>query len=894
MSKEFSVELTNIKSQITLRLEAKGLLFLIKTEDHFFDDFLINKLISTNLFEPKRLKKDLSELQAWKNEVQDLNAFHFIEIPKITGEVIEYLSEQVSYQDKNSLLKVVYLLPKNITQKFFDIPEKEAFFSSCVFFSEQVPFLASNALEEGLASIFGNEISSSSTDFFLKNSQSKTASLSKLHFFAQHFKNELGKGGDLNAGQIDQGSLDHFIENIGSEFLSAADLQVSLENLEVFFRSFIYVDGMIANSIELEVVEVQSYSLLPKEQLDFIFSLATSEKYQVLAEREGAFRFAIPEFLTEWNDLKRWVVNEETSFKQFKQLEVFAADYFSGSGTLLSKEQVDQATTLKDEIFTTYNWEKKYNVNQELISSYLLLSQNYLEEQIKTQQKKRMSLLRTSIRISIVVGIAFLLSSFTALWAYLQRNEAVNLKDVAVKAQIEAVDAKGLAEKQREEAVKAQKNEELAKKEAVAGRSEAVSAREDAEVQRTMAEKNLVLARISEEQASIAKDEALKSEQVAKDATIDAENNYQESEKLRKREEARASALEALGYFTNRDFERGIDLVKGAYQKNLSYGGFPLQSDIFNALLNGLYSSKVAEMEIDLEFPAKLLALSKAKDKLAVYTINRELRVYATQPSLKEIAVIKTDYIKSFEFLSATEIIGTNINGSLFLIDLSTEIIGDLVTKFPVGQIKGLFKVFGPANIWIAKQVDGSSVFYKYENEKDFMAMKDDNTKLLSNELNKPIFWIEGNEFYKLSLMGIPELVVKAPSTIHSAAWSAIHSRWMLGLENGNILSINPANPKATDSFKTHDSKVSQLVTMPYAHGTELMLSTGFDKALIFFVFRNDIPLSASVSSRIKFEGHRSWITGFAVDEKKKIAYSISNDRTLKVWPLEINELLQK
>ena len=54
MSKGLSVELNNFKSQITLQLEAKGLLFLIITEDHFFDDFLINKLISTDLFEPQK------------------------------------------------------------------------------------------------------------------------------------------------------------------------------------------------------------------------------------------------------------------------------------------------------------------------------------------------------------------------------------------------------------------------------------------------------------------------------------------------------------------------------------------------------------------------------------------------------------------------------------------------------------------------------------------------------------------------------------------------------------------------------------------------------------------------------------------------------------------------
>jgi hypothetical protein len=572
-----------------------------------------------------------------------------------------------------------------------------------------------------------------------------------------------------------------------------------------------------------------------------------------------------------------------------------AADYFRGSGTLLSKEQIDQATTLKEEIFTIYNWEKKYNVDKELISSYLLLSQNYQEELIKTQQKKRASLLKNSIRFTIVVGIAFLLSSFTALLAYLERNSAVEQQVLAIKSKNEAEQARIVAEKERLEAVQARENEQSALQVAEAERLLAVSAQKDAEVQRGKAVESLDLAKIKEKEASDAKDVALVNEKLAKDATIDAKNNFEKSERLRKREEARASALEALGYFTNRDFERGIEMVKGAYQKNLSNGGFPLQSDIFNALLNGLNSSKVAEMDMELEFPAKLLALSKNKDKLAVYTINGELRIYSTQPSLTEKAVKKIGYIKSFEFLSDTEIIGTDINGALFLFDLKTETIGDLATKLPVGQIKGFFKAFGLANIWIAKQADGSTVFYRYEDNKGFVALKDDKTKLLESELNKPMFWIEGSEFYMSSLAtGIPELIVKASSPIHSATWSIVHSLWILGLENGNIWSVDPTKQKTTESFTIHRSKVSQLVSMPYAHGTELMLSTSFDGDLIFFVFDKEIPLSASVSSRIKFQGHRSWITGFTIDEKKKIAYSISNDRTIKVWPLEINELLQK
>ncbi|MCM0042074.1 MAG: hypothetical protein NBV61_04830 [Algoriphagus sp.] len=896
MSKGLSVELTNFKSKITQQLDTKGLVFLIKTEDHYFDDFLINELAASDLFASKSLKKDHLELQSWKNEAKDLNGCHLIEIPKITDKVIMYLSEQLTSQDKESDLKVIYLLPKHLTQKFLDIPEREAFFSCCVFISEQVPVLGSNALDDVLATIFGKQFSSTSALFFSENSQSRTSSLGKLQFFARHLKNESNKGLGQDANQpIDQNFFNQFLGNKGSEFLSTAGLQISIESLQVFIRAFIYVDGTSAIPVELARVEVQSFSQLPQEQLDFLLKLATSDSYQVLAEREGAFRFAIPEYLTEWQDLKRWVVNEEASFKQFKQLEVLATDYFSGSGTLLSKEQIDQATTLKDEIFTTYNWEKKYNVDKELISSYLLLSQNQLEELIKTQQKKRASLLRNSVRISIAVSIAFLLSSFTALLAYLERNSAVEQQKAAIVAKIDADQARETAEQKREEAENARKNEQSALQEAEAERLLALSAQAEAEVQRGMAVESLILAKKSEQEASIAKDVAQKNEKLANDATIDAKNNFEKSERLRNQQEARATALEALGYFANRDFARGIELVKGAYQKNLSNGGFPLQSDIFNALLNGVNSSKVAEMDVELNFPAKLLALSQAKNKLAVYTINGELRVYATQPSLTEKAVIKTGYIKSFEFLSDSEIIGTDITGKLFLIDLPSATIADLSTKLPVAQIKGFFKVFGQENIWIAKQVDGSSVFYHYDAAQGFVTLKDDKSKLLVKDFTKPVFWIEGNEFYRSTLSNaVPELVAKASSTIHSAAWSVIHSRWMLGLENGNIWSVDPTKQKATESFTIHATKVSQLITMPYAHGTELMLSTGFDGGLIFFVFDKDIALSASVSSRIKFQGHRSWITGFTVDEKKKIAYSISNDRTLKVWPLEINELLQK
>ena len=72
------------------------------------------------------------------------------------------------------------------------------------------------------------------------------------------------------------------------------------------------------------------------------------------------------------------------------------------------------------------------------------------------------------------------------------------------------------------------------------------------------------------------------------------------------------------------------------------------------------------------------------------------------------------------------------------------------------------------------------------------------------------------------------------------------------------------------------------------------MFSTGFDGSIYIYVLDKSLPFSGSISSRISFPEHRSWITGFVIDPEKKLGYSISNDRSLKIWPMAIEELLQK
>ncbi len=881
-------------NQMISRLETTRLLFLIKTEDHFFDDFFLRQLVVNKLWGSPILISNAAHLPREQVILRGDSEINFIEISRISAEVMEHLCKRVFQKVENTAQKEIYLLPAHLVHTSLNFPCKESIFSSSLFLSEQVDSHAILALEEGLEQIFEKKISPAITSFFVNKWNLQKSSLSKLLLFASTFKQDVEKLISIETEKsAESNSFDLFLDTKGTEFVDSFGFEISLESIQTFFRSFIQVDGPVAHLVELNREELSVYSKLPKEKLDKLLQVATSPTFQLLSERDGAYRLSVPEYVTEWQELKTWVLNEQKAFKQFKLFEEIALEYFKGTGLLLGKDLLDKALLLKEEIFTTYAWEEKYKVDKELFSSFLLLSQNHHEELLKTQQKKRASLLKNSIRISIAVGIAFLLSSFTALLAYLERNTAVEQQELAIKSKDEADKARTVAEKERLEAIQARENEQSALKVAEEERLVALEAQGQAEFQRMSAIASLNLAIKSEEEASAAKEVAQENEKLAKNASIKAQINFEKSERLKNQQEARATALEALGYFANENYLEGVELVKSAYKKNLLNDGFPLQSDIFNGLLNGMNTERAKEFDLSLDFPAKILALSPGKEKLAVYTINGEVQIFSTQPKISFESSIKTGYIKSFEFLSATQLFGTDLLGKLFFIDLISNTFSTINPMLPLASSKRFFKVVGRDELWIAHLENGDRLLYQFSAEKGFTEFNSTENNSPATNTDKPLYWFEGKNFYEANLLDLkPEVVITTSSNIQSIAWSTIHKLWMLGLENGQIWSVDPSKEKADESFAIHATKVSQLVTMPYAHGTELMVSTGFDGGLMFFVFDKNIPITASISSRIKFQGHRSWITGFSVDEKKKIAYSIGNDRTLKVWPLEIDKFL--
>lgn len=891
------ISLEKLQLKILTFLHNRGFVFLIKTEDYIFDEFL-----KSNLFEKNLLLAidDLNEEIKNPQKEDELTKFYeFTEPHTINEDLLITLIDRCEDKNNLNLNKVVYFLPKHIIYRFFDRGSVEILISACIFISEEQEFLRPFILEKSLKMIFDEKITNSLNQYFSTLFEKKKTSLSKIIFFASIYSFELSEITEANIKTKSNLLLDeNFLEEKGSEFLNSLSKTLPLDSIEIFFRAFILIEKNNFITLKLTLEEISSFTQASGDHLNKFIELAISPQFQILTKNENLYSFKILEYLSEWSDLKRWIKNEEFALKQYNQLEALAQDYFESSGTLLSKEQIEQALNWKAETNQPHTWEQKYKLDSDLISSYILLSQNNLEESLKKQQNKRSRLLKNSIRISIAVSIAFLLSSFTALMAYLERNSAIKQHELAILAKEEADQATKVADNERIQAINARQNESSALEKAEIERLLALEARGQEEIQKKNALSALEKARKSEIEASGARKIAERNEQLANEAREIAQINFKTSERLRNQQEARGSALEAMGHFANEDYGKGIQLAQAAYEKNINNGGFPLQSDIFYALLYGKLNLEENQLEVDLEHPAKFLALSTSKDRLAVYTINGEIRLYTTRPKFVLNKIIKTGYIQSMGFINDSKILFTSLEGNLLTIDIINNRPNLFNEKLSKSNKNELVKIPGKDDTWIATSQKGEVDLLNYQKTDGFFKIKEKSVfKIQAMDIERDqIGWAEGTKFFT---SGTAEengkLVFTAPSEISSITWSQIHASWIVGLKTGQLLVIHPDQKIETmEIYAIHGSQISNLKILPYVYGTELMFSTGFDGSIYIYVLDKNLPFSASISSRISFPEHRSWVTGFVIDPERKLGYSISNDRSLKIWPMAIEELLRK
>lgn len=869
-------------------------IFIIKSDDHALNNFFIQNL--------KEVMGDMIIINQFENEetpfLPEKNKIQLLNIQTIDQGLIDRISVCLESNSTSSLPSSIYFLPREIIYHFIERKTIEHLMPSCLFISEVLANLKPSIFEKLIHKIYKNEsppalVRAYSTSLFEKG----TCSTDKLVFYAYLLNQKYFEFLSLEPEKVeDLPFLNTFLNIKGIEFINYFSGRIPLETIEGFFRSFLDIrsDTVITRALSFEKLS-KSIDINEKD-LKLLLEISISQEFEILVKEDGFFKFKIQEYLVEWEDLKSWIKNEQETLKQYKQLAMLAKDYFKAGGPLLSKEQIEQALNRENENPIGYHWEEKYKIDKTLISTYIKLSKDNLEEALKKQQKKRKRLLKNSVRISIAVSIAFLLSSFTALIAYLERNSAIKQQELALIAKEEADKARANAEAERLQAELAKQNESIALRKAEIDRMLAIESKGQAEQERKNALIALDMAEKSAQEASLAREVAEKNEELAKYAQNEALINFQTSERLRNQQEARASSLEALRYYDNGDYETGFELAKSAFNKNVQNGGFPFQSDIFLALLSAKFSSEKKALSVQLDHPGKLIAISPSKNRLGVFTIDGQIIIFNTKPNIAFYQKHNVGYIQSLTFINNSEILYTNLEGKLFKLDLEINQSNKPQQHLTNERYRSVFKIPNQPNLWIASQQKGGLHILNYDNESGFMKTKEKTGGTISAMFMRDgkLYWAEKKNFFvsDLSLKNI-KLLYSADSEISGIEWSNIYSSWVLGMVSGHLIMIDPENlNKNSEPFLIHESKINKLKIIPYSFNTELLISTGYDGNIYLFTLHESIPFSSSISSRISLPKHRSWITGFSTDIEDKLAYTISNDRTLKIWPFSIESLL--
>jgi hypothetical protein len=871
--------LGKLTTEVKGLLNHQNILWMVKSEDHEFDQYIIGLLENLS-----SVKKVSFETVLDKEFIETTTIF--LSSPYDHENLKEKL---ILLKSKSTVQKYIFLIDDHFTQHLLDLKIN----ANILYLSEKIEAFGFDVLLKLLSNNFP-EILKETKKATLEKIFQEMPSVSKLLFFI-----ESNIGGDFKSFNE---LFDHahwkknyasLLDQKGKTYVRLLTQRFPEEILESFFRAFIFVNNHKIHFNHLSEEEITANSNLSKEVITELINISISTEFKLISKEEERYSICIKDYLKEWQDFKSWAEQEANALNHFIQLEAMAVSFFNGSGTLLSKEQIENALFLKRDNETITNWVKKYKLDLTSIKSYILLSETSLEESLKAARMKRSRLLRNSIRLSIVVSIAFILSTFTALVAYLERNSAVKQQELAIKAKEEAEIAQQVAEIERQQAIEARQKELTALEKAEVERVIALMAKGEAEKERLNALFSLDLAKKSEIEASKAKEVAENNEVVATQAKEIATINFEKSENLRKQQEARSEALQALGLFANGNITAGRTLAQNAYLKNINSGGQWFQPDIVYALITGKIQTSEHLLPLDFEHPIKNIMMSANQELFAVYTINGEIKIYQNHP-IKELFARKIGFAKSVQFIGDKTLSYIDLNGKFSFFNVYSTPDAIFSSLGSTKKYEQVFKLSHLGDTLGLGHKEGIEIFINRNNQLTKL------TEIQANQV-KAIFndqehwvWAERNKLYKTKKdTNAKELLMTSNSPITKITKSSIKGCWIIGDESGMIHFVSEKTPKGHEQFAIHSSQVSQLVTFPHDKETEILISSGYDGKLFMYFLNGGIPSSACISSRISLGGHKSWITDFTIDSKNKLALTAGNDRMLRFWPLTISQMIQ-
>tara|TARA_B100001059_G_scaffold100683_1_gene100413 strand:- start:66261 stop:69392 length:3132 start_codon:yes stop_codon:yes gene_type:complete len=726
------------------------------------------------------------------------------------------------------------------------------------------------------------------------------------------------------------GGLNHCIQKSFEETYQnlTPDQKVNFEKINKSLYGF-----EIANDGKYETVEkVSSVSGLTREVISdiiFRFKETLEESYEIVPQtitgvNKNQTKSLDPDdilsnryFLQRnWKQERKWMNEEEESFKSYKYFAELTENFNSAKASLLFTPELELAQEWIKNKYHNSDWARKYSFNYQNTINYINKSishhnQNREREERRLKRKKKITRLVVSV-MSLLVIIAFSLfinstfaekraleskekADINAKLANEERKKASSAREKAEILRIEAEAASENAESEKILALEAKKRAEVERARALIANKKANEQTEIANKQKEVAEIERERAQSERKNAEFAREESENRRKIAEiesefyplvrkmERLIEYSNNTDQGYK----KQVNLSIEEAL-----RKLEEHQQIQEGIYGKSEETEGTYVILQTALRVLEGKNNYNETSMMLYKLIPnAAIRTIDAYNDSVLAFGGDNGILYIVNVHNSSKLEIQIDERIRKIKFEDPSNILVGTFEGNLYRVDLSKPFIKD-----------------SESNLWAANQpivdikVDltvGELIIFS-ENQLIFMNLIDQsyNARKVSfkivgvESLNNQLFIASNKEIFLYNEQSMVALPMESDLLENEQILTFSFSDQFLfiGTQSGKIFtflhsfSADGNNPlEHLGTLVLHRSGITKLY---FDEPTNTLYSSSFDNQILKYKIEKS-NFDQVVRDFVSLIGHEKWVWDMSLTrdaEGKELIVTIDENGNVLTW----------
>jgi WD40 repeat protein/energy-coupling factor transporter ATP-binding protein EcfA2 len=586
-----------------------------------------------------------------------------------------------------------------------------------------------------------------------------------------------------------------------------------------------------------------------------------------------------------WGRLTEWVNEEAESAQMYQRLSDASELYHLGRTGLWRPPDLQLALNWRKKQNPNWAWAQRYNPLFERTMVFLNSSQASYEAEQKIQVMVQRKMLGRAKMVSLVLGIATVISMVFFVFAIMKKIDAEDQAALAIVSEQKAISLQELAEKNQKKAQREANNAIEQKEIARLAQREAESNYLMALKQQEIAEMKTVYAENLRKIAEYEKKNAIQAQMYAQSQASIAEERRLEAYRMRILTIAQSMAVKSI-QVSDPNLKGGLALH--AFNFNLNFQGNPLDNYVYDGLYYALrqlederfykmighrdavrdlvvtkdgkklYSSgsdgKILEWDL-LDYKKLPFSLSEERQSVRKLDLSNSEKYIA--------AIVSYDQVKIFNLESKDVIIKDNLHGGA---TYDIEMFNDKI---------------------ISCGMDSTIRLSDYSNNRDILLKWKCKIKELTIR-SDILFGLDelGNVFsFNLNSRNSPEILYSSNkfNEVTSLSVNQSMSKVAIGNESGQVVLLIADQDnlfKDVINLSGHSSRINDL---EFSFEDRFLATAGFDGKILLWNLNNleNLPIT--------MRDHNSFVWSISFSPAGNYLFSGDKDRTIHIWPTSLD-----